>query len=146
MREVVGVAVTVPSTAPSTGSDRAVRRVLAARRSAPADVAGRWELPGGKVEPGETAAGAAVREVHEELGCEVEVTGLLEGRSELRTDLALVGVAARLVAGDPVPREHGAVRWLRADQLDEVDWIEADRVFLPALRRLLAGEPAGEEG
>ena len=139
MREVVGVAVTVPGTKAGTTYGGAPGRVLAARRSSPPDLAGRWELPGGKVDPGETPDLAAVREVSEELGCRVEVTGPLEGRAVLRDDLALVAVTARLVAGDPVPREHGAVRWLRADQLDEVDWVEADRVFLPALRRLLAG-------
>ena len=75
-----------------------------------------------------------MREVAEELDCEIEVTGRLEGRSALGGDLELVAVTARLVGGDPVPREHDAVRWLRADQLDEVDWVEADRVFLPGLR------------
>lgn len=109
-------------------------RVLAARRVAPPELAGRWELPGGKVERGESPARAAVREVAEELDCDIEVTGRLEGRSALGGDLELVAVTARLVEGDPVPREHDAVRWLRADQLDEVDWVEADRVFLPTLR------------
>jgi len=49
-------------------------RVLAARRTSPAAAAGRWEFPGGKVEPGETREAALVREVAEELGCRVEVT------------------------------------------------------------------------
>ena len=44
---------------------------------------------------------------------------------------------ARLVDGDPVPTEHDAVRWLRADQLDEVTWAEADVPFLDPVRRLL---------
>ena len=54
-------------------------RLLAARRTSPAEAAGRWELPGGKVEPGESPAEAAVREVREELGCAVTVTGTLDG-------------------------------------------------------------------
>lgn len=109
-------------------------RVLAARRVAPPELAGRWELPGGKAEPGEQLERTAVREMAEELACAVEVTGRLEGRSALGDDLELAAVTARLVGGDPVPREHDAVRWLRADQLDEVDWVPADRVFLPGLR------------
>ena len=44
---------------------------------------------------------------------------------------------ARLVDGDPVPTEHDAVRWLRADQLDDVRWAEADLPFLDHVRRLL---------
>jgi 8-oxo-dGTP diphosphatase len=54
-------------------------RVLAARRTAPAELACGWELPGGKVEPGETAEEAVVREIREELGCEVSVSGWLDG-------------------------------------------------------------------
>ncbi len=82
-----------------------------------------------------------MRELTEELGCTVEVAGELVATAQLGEDLQLRVVTARLVAGDPVPHEHGAVRWLRGDQLDEVDWVEADRVFLPELRHVL--EPTG---
>jgi len=136
VREVVGVAVTAPG---AVGAGPGPR-VLAARRSGPPHLAGLWELPGGKVEESESPAHAAEREVAEELGCTVEVLGRLEGRVVVGEDLALVAVTARLLRGDPVPREHGAVRWLRADQLDEVDWVPADQVFLPALRRLLGAD------
>jgi 8-oxo-dGTP diphosphatase len=136
VREVVGVAVTAPREI-GTG---ARPRVLAARRSSPPHLAGLWELPGGKVEESESPARAAEREVAEELGCTVEVLGRLEGRVVVGEDLALVAVTARLLTGDPVPHEHGAVRWLRADQLHEVDWVPADQAFLPALRRLLGGD------
>ena len=105
-------------------------RVLAARRTG--DHPG-WEFPGGKVEPGESADAAVVREIAEELGCTVEVTGWLPGESEVRPDLVLRVALARLVAGEPVPTEHDAIRWLRADQLDEVAWLAADLPFLPAL-------------
>ena len=118
-------------------------RVLAARRTSPPALAGRWEFPGGKVEPGEDPAASAVRETVEELGCAVSVTGWLEVESLVATggdsdaELVLRVATARLDAGDPVPTEHDAVRWLRATELDELAWVEADRPFLPALRDLL---------
>lgn len=114
-------------------------RVLVARRTRPPEHAGGWELPGGKVEPGEDPATAVVREVAEELGCAVEVTGELTGSEPIRPGLVLRVATARLTAGRPVPREHDAVRWLDADQLEEVDWLPADRPFLPQLRELLVG-------
>ncbi|HYH33707.1 MAG TPA: NUDIX domain-containing protein [Nocardioides sp.] len=109
-------------------------RVLAARRTAPAAAAGRWEFPGGKVEAGETPESALRREVAEELGCRVEVTGWLEGRVPVGSGHELTVALARLVSGEPSPTEHDAVRWLLPQQLEEVAWLEPDLPFLPALR------------
>ena len=113
-------------------------RVLAARRTRPADTAGRWELPGGKCLPGEPLEEAAVREIHEELGCTVRVTGRLPGQADLGGGLVLHAVTAEVVDGEPVPTEHDALRRLGGDELDLIDWLPADRVFLDALRSLLA--------
>jgi 8-oxo-dGTP diphosphatase len=126
MREVVGVAILEQG------------RVLAARRAQPPAMAGLWELPGGKLEPGESVDQAAVREIGEELGCAIEVTGSLDGSSRIGDGLVLRVVLARLASGDPVPSEHDAVRWLRAGELDEVTWAEADVPFLDPLRDLMA--------
>ena len=117
-----------------------VRRgaVLAARRTSPPEAAGRWELPGGKVEPGESPEAAVVRELTEELGCTVAVTGWLDGRVPIRPGLVLAVALARLVDGEPDPVEHDAVRWLTAAELHDVDWLAPDRPFLPALVALLA--------
>ena len=127
MRAVVGVALVEGG------------RVLAARRSGPPALAGLWELPGGKVEPGEDPAAAAVREITEELGCAITVTGWLDGESVVSDDLVLRVATARLAGGDPVPGEHDAVRWLRTDQLGEVEWAAADVPFLGPLADLLGG-------
>ena len=110
-------------------------RVLAARRTAPAAAAGRWEFPGGKVEPGETPAAALVREVGEELGCRVAVTGWLAGSVPVGAAHELRVALADLVDGEPRPVEHDRVCWLGADELDAVDWLEPDRPFLAELRR-----------
>ncbi len=117
-----------------------VRRgaVLAARRTSPPEAAGRWELPGGKVEPGEAPEAAVVRELVEELGCTVAVTGWLPGRVPIRPGLVLTVAAARLVDGEPEPVEHDQVRWLTSTEVHDVDWLEPDRPFLPALVALLA--------
>jgi 8-oxo-dGTP diphosphatase len=112
-------------------------RVLAARRTAPASAAGRWEFPGGKVEPGETEAGSLVREVAEELGVRVRVDGWLDGEQPIGDRYVLrVGLAA-LDDGEPSPTEHDLVRWLGPDDLDDVDWLDPDRPFLVELSRVL---------
>lgn len=109
-------------------------RVLAARRTFPAEAAGRWEFPGGKVEPGETPDAALVREVAEELGCVVAVTGWLPGAVAIGERHVLTVAVVELVSGEPEPTEHDAVRWLGSDELDTVDWLEPDVPFLAQLR------------
>jgi 8-oxo-dGTP diphosphatase len=121
------------------------RRLLAARRTSPAEAAGAWELPGGKVDPGEPLAAAAVREVHEELGCTVRVTGAVDGAQPIRPGYVLQVVTAELVDGEPVPLEHDALRWLGPDELGSVRWLPADVPFLAALADRLRDPRADAE-
>jgi len=113
-------------------------QVLAARRTRPSAVAGRWELPGGRVEVAEAEAAAVVRECREELDAQVLPTGRLG--TDLPIDAGVLRVhVARFAPGSPEPRalEHGALRWLGVAQLDTVDWIDADRAVLADLAALL---------
>jgi 8-oxo-dGTP diphosphatase len=107
-------------------------RVLAARRSAPAAVAGGWEFPGGKVEPGESEMDALVRECREELGVEIRVGALLG--TVARDGFVLRVYQAVLVAGEPLPlQDHDELRWLAAGDVTEVPWLPADMPLLPAI-------------
>ncbi|WP_042442492.1 (deoxy)nucleoside triphosphate pyrophosphohydrolase [Streptacidiphilus jiangxiensis] len=113
-------------------------RVLAARRSAPEALAGRWEFPGGKVEPGETVSAALERELREELGVTARAGERLPGAWEVRPGLELQIWTASLLEGDPQPLEdHDELRWLDASTLDSVDWLPQDRFALPHVRHLL---------
>jgi 8-oxo-dGTP diphosphatase len=118
-------------------------RVLVAQRSGgPFD--GFWEFPGGKVERGESDLSALVREIGEELGVaivpqafvgEVLLDGVVGGGAPGASTLRVWW--ARLAGGEPVAHEHAELRWARSDELEDLDWIPADRPLLPAVRALL---------
>jgi 8-oxo-dGTP diphosphatase len=112
-------------------------RVLAARRRAPPELAGGWEFPGGKLEPGESESDALVRECREELGVEIAV-GELIGAAPIDAGAVLhVYLAEHLLGHPEVRQDHDDVRWLGADELDSVEWLPADRPMLPAVAAAL---------
>ncbi|GAA5482138.1 (deoxy)nucleoside triphosphate pyrophosphohydrolase [Haloferula sargassicola] len=107
-------------------------RLLACRRPPGKHLAGKWEFPGGKIEPGESPAAALVRELREELGITVEphtpLTPVVHdyGRGAIR----LIPISCRIVEGLPHPHEHDRIEWCDRGQLAGLDLAEADRPIL----------------
>jgi 8-oxo-dGTP diphosphatase len=113
-------------------------RVLAARRSAGQSLAGKWEFPGGKLEPGETAAAALAREIREELALDVRVGAPLPPRDHDYGTFAITLVpflCTLATDAEAHPREHDAVRWCTPVELTALEWAPAD---LPVLADYLA--------
>jgi len=127
---VVGAAVVDDLDAPTT--------LLAARRTLPASLAGGWELPGGKVEPGEAPEDALHRELAEELGVRVQLGAEVRGPDgegwPLPPAHRMRVWLVRIVAGEPVPLEdHDVLRVLGPGEWLDVPWLPAD---VPVVRAL----------
>lgn len=112
-------------------------RLLAAQRAEPPELAGQWELPGGKVDPGETDETALVRECREELGVTVRLTARIGGDWPLGADSVLRVWTAVLAGGEPRALEHLALRWLGPEELYDVDWLPGDLPVVRALAHLV---------
>src|SRR5512143_3939419 len=98
--------------------------LLVAQRGRPPELAGRWELPGGKAAAGETDAEALARELAEELGIEVSVGQRLPGDVALSDTTTLRAFqVTQTCGGSARAHDHQAVRWIVATELDELDWV-----------------------
>lgn len=112
-------------------------RVLATQRGY-GDYAGWWEFPGGKLEPGEDGAAAAVREIREELDVEVAVDRFV---CTVEYDypafhLTMHCYLCHIASGSVKLLEHSAAKWLDGDSLDDVAWLPADVAAVEALKAL----------
>src|SRR3954447_9809001 len=121
----------------------APRELLAARRRVPASLAGRFEFPGGKVDPGETPEEALHREIREELGVQValgpEVVGPVDGAWRLSDAYVMRLCLAEIADGVPRPPvDHDELRWLPPGQWRSVPWLDGDVPLLEAVAGLLA--------
>jgi 8-oxo-dGTP diphosphatase len=120
-------------------------RLLAAQRSEPPLLAGGWELPGGKVEPGESDEAALARECREELGVEIALADRVGADWPMSGGLVLRVWTASVLAGVPAALEdHCAIRWLAPDEWYDVPWLDADLPVIAALREHLGMSGSGE--
>lgn len=111
-------------------------KVMICRRMAGDSGGGLWEFPGGKREDGESLAQCVVREIREELGCEVSVGGLIaavpaewKGRA-----LLLHFFEAAITSGTPTPLEVAEIAWVEPARLGEFDFLPSNE---PLIRRLV---------
>jgi len=112
-------------------------RVLIAERPPGKHMAGRWEFPGGKVNPGESEADALVRELREELGVEVLVSRpfMRLRHSYDDRDVELSMWIVEDFRGEPQGLDRQRLKWVQPERLFEEDILEADQPFIGALRK-----------
>jgi 8-oxo-dGTP diphosphatase len=111
--------------------------LLVAQRARPPELAGLWELPGGKVAAGESDAAALARELREELGVEVVVGSRIGADVALNATTTLRAYRVTQTGGALHANDHRALRWITLDELDGLPWVPADREWLPELTRVL---------
>jgi len=113
-------------------------RVLLAQRPEGKSMAGLWEFPGGKVEPGETPEAALIRELHEELAIDTWQSCLapLTFASHSYDDFHLLMplFACRKWQGTPVPQEGQTLKWVRVKDLRTYPMPPADIPLIAVLR------------
>lgn len=142
---------------PTTGAERPAvdvaaaalvrpdRTLLLAERPPGKPMAGLWELPGGKVRPGEIPEAALVRELGEELGIRADPADLVPFRTVRHAypdfRLRMTVFACRRWRGGPRPREGQGLAWVTADEIPRRAMPPADLPLVPALQELLGSPP-----
>lgn len=120
-------------------------KVLCAQRGY-GSLIGKWEFPGGKVEPGETDKEALAREIKEELNIDVEVEELIdESYNEYKDqNINLKVYRCKHISGTINDTEHQSLKWMKNEDIESLDWAEADRpivdTYLDSLPKNIDGQ------
>ncbi|MGG2028744.1 8-oxo-dGTP diphosphatase MutT [Gottfriedia sp. S16(2024)] len=111
-------------------------QILCALRSPEMSMPNSWEFPGGKIEKDEKPKEALVREIHEELGCEISIAELVENVIHEYPNIIvnLITYEAKIISGTPVANEHAKIEWKEISELKKLEWAPAD---LPTVEKLI---------
>jgi len=107
--------------------------MLAVQRGPESSHPGKWEFPGGKIDPFETAEQCIVREIEEELSVRLEIIQRLSSVEfcyKEADQFCLIPFASKIISGEITRSEHIAERWLSLDEWDTLDWLDADRKLI----------------
>ncbi len=124
-----------------TNPDTHKKEIFATQRGY-GDFKGGWEIPGGKLEPGETPEQCIVREIREELATEIKAEKILGvvDYDYPTFHLTMHCILCTLVSGELKLLEHEAAKWVSKETLRSVDWLSADQLILPEIEKLLDSE------
>ncbi len=114
-------------------------KIFAAQRGPQMGLAGLWEFPGGKIEAGESPQEALIREIREELACEIQVNDFVT-TTDHEYDFGIVSLTTylcELIEGYPRLAEHDDSKWLEASELFSVEWAPADVPAVEILQQRL---------